>query len=300
MNWDDLKRSTDLEVARKQAADVLSTPPVGDKDDDRYWYPSVDKAGNGMAVIRFLPPPAIDGNDGLAWIRVFNHGFQAPGGWLIDKCLTTLGQQCPVCDHNTILWNSGTEANKEIVRKQKRKLTYISNVYVISDPANPENEGKIKLFKYGKKIFDFINEAMNPPFPDMKPFVPFDFWRGANFKLRMRNVDGYRSYDKSEFETPGPMFEDDEKMKEIWTKEYSLAEIISPEKFNTFDKIKTRLDTVLGIGKVAPAPPPQQAPQQEASQRIDTPTPQSSTDTGGDKDLDYFRSLANAGDDVPF
>ena len=151
-----------------------STPEAGSKDDTRFWQPEVDKAGNGMAVIRFLPAPAVDGDDALPWIRVFSHGFQGPGGWLIDNCLTTLNEKCPVCEHNNTLWNSGIEDNKNVARKQKRKLSYIANILVISDPSNKQNEGTIRLFKFGKKIFDKITEAMNPEFDDEKAINPFD------------------------------------------------------------------------------------------------------------------------------
>ena len=173
------KSSGNLEKLTK-AIEQLNSSSEGGKSDDKFWRPEVDKAGNGMATFRFLPAPPQDGDEGLPWVKVFSHGFQGPGGWLIDNCLTTKGQQCPVCEHNNRLWNSGIEANKEIVRKQKRKLNYIANVYIISDPKHPENEGQIKLFKFGKKIFDKINEAMNPAFADEVAINPFDMWKGAN------------------------------------------------------------------------------------------------------------------------
>ena len=166
----------------------------GNNVDDRIWKPSVDKSGNGYAIIRFLPEP--EGCD-LPWTRVYTHAFQGPGGWLIDQCLTTKDQKCPVCEHNSQLWNSGSDANKEIARKQKRRLSYYSNIYIVSDPANPENEGKVFLYKYGKKIFDKIQEAMKPEFADETAINPFDFWSGANFKLKIRRVEGYQNYDKS-------------------------------------------------------------------------------------------------------
>ncbi len=195
-----LKRNrSSLDKLTKAIEATTQSSDSNSKEDNRFWQPSVDKAGNGMAVIRFLPAPAVDGDEGLPWIRIFHHGFQGPGGWLIDNCLTTLNDKCPVCEHNSTLWNSGVEANKDIARKQKRKLSYISNIYVVSDPSNPENEGQIKLFKFGKKIFDKITEAMNPEFADETPVNPFDLWEGANFKLKIRNVEGYRNYDKSEF-----------------------------------------------------------------------------------------------------
>ena len=189
-----LKRGrTDLEKLTKAIEATNQSADAGSKDDTRLWQPTVDKAGNGMAVIRFLPAPQADGDDALPWIRIFSHGFQGPGGWLIDNCLTTLNEKCPVCEANSMLWNSGIEANKNIARDRKRKLSYLANVLIVSDPSNKDNEGQIKLFKFGKKIFDKISEAMNPEFPDEKPINPFDFWEGANFKLKIRNVEGYRN-----------------------------------------------------------------------------------------------------------
>jgi len=192
-----LKRNRNTFDSLKKAMEAPSTnAEAGSKDDTRFWQPEVDKAGNGMAIIRFLPAPAADGDDALPWVRVFNHGFQGPGGWYIENSLTTLNQKDPVSEYNSILWNSGIEANKEIARKQKRRLTYISNILVVSDPKNPENEGQIRLYKFGKKIFDKISEAMNPEFADETPLNPFDFWEGANFKIKIRQVEGYRNYDK--------------------------------------------------------------------------------------------------------
>ena len=187
-----LKRGRSDLAKLTKAIEATSQPAeAGSKDDTRFWQPEVDKAGNGMAVIRFLPAPAADGDDALPWVRVFSHGFQGPGGWFIDNCLTTINEKCPVCEHNNKLWNSGIESNKDIARKQKRKLSYVANILVISDPSNPANEGQVKLFKFGKKIFDKITEAMNPEFADETPVNPFDMWEGANFKLKIRNVEGY-------------------------------------------------------------------------------------------------------------
>ena len=185
-----LKRNaSSLEKLAKAIESSKNQSEGGSKDDNRFWTPTVDKAGNGMAIIRFLPAAADDGDDALPWVRIFGHGFQGPGGWLIDNCLTTVNGKCPVCEHNSTLWNSGIEANKDIVRKQKRKLNYVANIYIVSDPANKENEGQVKLFKFGKKIFDKITEAMNPEFADETPLNPFDLWTGANFKVKIRNVE---------------------------------------------------------------------------------------------------------------
>lgn len=295
-----LKRSSEFDKLKKQI-ESTSQPAgeAGGKDDTRFWTPTVDKAGNGMAIIRFLPAPEVDGDDALPWVRVFKHGFQASGGWLIDDCLTTVNGKCPVCEYNSTLWNSGVEANKEIARKQKRKLTYISNILVISDPNNPENEGQIKLFKYGKKIFDKLNEAMNPEFPDEAPLNPFDFWAGANFKLKMRNVEGYRNYDKSEFESPSELFSgDDDKLEALWKREFSLAEFVDPTKFKSYDQLKSRLDKVLGVGGETVQTKPQAQPQRQPKVAEDDMDDMAalrkaaaSTSTDDD-DMDYFKSLA--------
>ena len=212
--------------------------------DDRFWYPNVDKAGNGYAVIRFLPPPA---DEDMPFVRIFSHGFKGPtGSWYIENSLTTIGKKDPVGEFNSALWNSGIEADKEQARKQKRRLHFISNIYVVEDHGNPENNGKVFLYKYGKKIFDKLNEVMNPQFPDEKPLNPFDFWEGANLALKIRNVEGYRNYDKSEFEDSSPLLDDDADMEAIWKSEYSLAELIAPDKFKSYDELKKRLDYVLG------------------------------------------------------
>jgi hypothetical protein len=259
---------------------------AGSKDDTRFWQPEVDKAGNGMAIIRFLPAPAADGDDALPWVRVFNHGFQGPGGWYIENSLTTLNQKDPVSEYNSILWNSGIEANKEIARKQKRRLTYISNILVVSDPKNPENEGQIKLYKFGKKIFDKISEAMNPEFADETPLNPFDFWEGANFKIKIRQVEGYRNYDKSEFDSITPVLDgDDDKLEALWKKEYSLKEFLDPKQFKSYDTLKAKLDKVLGLDGVAPV-------KTKAEDTILNTAKSAPSLDESDDELDYFKSLA--------
>jgi hypothetical protein len=272
-------------------ASTQSNSEAGSKDDTRFWQPEVDKAGNGMAVIRFLPAPAIDGDDALPWVRTFSHGFQGPGGWFIDNCLTTLNEKCPVCEHNNTLWNSGIEANKDIARKQKRKLSYIANILVVSDPSNPSNEGQIRLFKFGKKIFDKITEAMNPEFADETPVNPFDLWEGANFKLKIRNVEGYRNYDKSEFADKSALFDgDDDKLEELWKKEYSLKEFGEKKQFKSYEQLKARLDKVLGVeGNSAPK---SKATDSASVMKEDDDVPFDTSSTE-DEDLDYFKSLAN-------
>lgn len=248
-----LKRNSgNLDKLAKAIEQLNSAETSNDKDN--FWKPEVDKAGNGYAVLRLLPAPAVDGDEGLPWVKVFDHGFQGPGGWYIENSLTTLGQKDPVSEYNSQLWNSGIEANKEVARKQKRRLSYICNVYVVEDPKNPQNEGKVFLYKFGKKIFDKINEAMNPQFEDEKAVNPFDLWEGANFKLKIRNVEGYRNYDKSEFSSSTALFDDDDKLEEVWKKEYSLKEFLDSSKFKTYDELKGRLDKVLGLDGSVPAP----------------------------------------------
>jgi hypothetical protein len=214
-------------------------------DDDRFWQPQVDKAGNGYAVIRFLP--AAQGEE-LPWIRYWDHGFKGPTGrWYIENSLTTIGQKDPVSDLNTKLWNSGREEDKDLVRARKRRLHYVANILIISDPANPANDGQVKLFKFGKKIFDKILDVMQPAFQDEKPVNPFDFWEGADFKLKIRNVEGYRNYDKSEFASPAPLFGGDEKKLEaIYGGLHSLKDFIDPKNFKSYAELERKLKEVLG------------------------------------------------------
>ena len=219
------------------------------RNDDRFWQPEVDKAGNGYAVIRFLAPPK---GEELPWVRVWNHGFQGPTGkWYIENSLTTIGKTDPVSEFNTELWNSGSEANKEVARKQKRKLTYYTNILIVQDSKHPENEGKVCLFKFGKKIFDKIKDVAEPQFEDEKPLNPFDFWEGANFKLKIRNVEGYRNYDKSEFDTPSSISEDDSIIENIWNKQHSLTTFLDPKNFKSYEDLKKKLDMVLSGGTTA-------------------------------------------------
>jgi hypothetical protein len=283
-NFANLKKSSSNLDKLTKAIEALNTSsPSGDKS-DKFWRPEVDKSGNGMATIRFLPASSVDGEDGLPWVKIFGHGFQGPGGWLIDNCLTTKNQQCPVCEHNNKLWNSGVEANKEIVRKQKRKLNYIANVYIVSDPKHPENEGKVFLFKFGKKIFDKLNEAMNPQFEDESPINPFDMWKGANFKLKIRKVEGYQNYDKSEFESPSALSTDDDELEKIWKSEYSLAELVADKEFKSYDDLKSRLDKVLGASDTPKTTVEQfkAAPKKAEVNIADT----------DDEDMAYFSKLA--------
>ena len=261
----------------------------GTESRDNFWRPEVDKAGNGMATIRFLPASPGDGEESLPWVKVFSHGFQGPGGWLIDNCLTTKNQQCPVCEHNNKLWNSGIEANKEIVRKQKRKLNYIANVYIVSDPKHPENEGQVKLFKFGKKIFDKITEAMNPAFEDETAINPFDFWKGANFKLKIRKVEGYQNYDKSEFESPSALSTDDDELEKIWKQEHTLKDLVADKEFKSYDDLKNRLEKVLGLnGETAPVKTTVEQLKAAPKKPAESPPWEDSAD----EDMAYFSKLA--------
>ena len=224
--------------------------------DERLWKPELDKTGNGYAVIRFLP--AVKGED-LPWAKLWNHAFQGPTGqWYIENSLTTLGQKDPVSEMNSAYWNSGVESDKEIARRQKRKLQYRSNIYVVTDSRHPENEGKVFLFRYGKKIFDKIMEAMQPAFDDEVAVNPFDFWEGANFKLKIRKVDGYWNYDKSEFEAPSLLFDNDNKLEKVWKKQYALKEFTASTNFKSYSELKNRLDAVLAgttvVGNVVDLP----------------------------------------------
>ena len=253
MSLDSLKSSGSLNKLLDAAKGETEPQEKKSYVDERLWKPELDKSGNGYAVIRFLP--AVKGED-LPWAKVWNHAFQGPTGqWYIENSLTTLNQKDPVSEHNTRLWNTGLESDKEIARKQKRKLQYFSNIYVVSDAKHPENEGKVFLFRYGKKIFDKITAAMSPEFEDEKAINPFDFWEGANFKLKIRKVDGYWNYDKSEFEDTSKLFEDDSEADKVWKSQYSLAEFTAPTNFKSNDELKTRLDAVLSgtvkVGNVA-------------------------------------------------
>jgi len=244
MSFADLKKQSKLgSLTAKLVKEVEKMNTSSGSSDDRIWKLDVDKSGNGYAVIRFLPAP--NGED-LPFVKLYSHAFQGPGGWYIENSLTTLGQKDPVSEHNTLLWNNGTDAGKEQARKQKRKLTYVSNIYVVKDPANPENEGKVFLFKYGKKIFDKITEAMQPEFEDEEAIDPFDFWQGANFKLKAKNVAGYRNYDSSEFAKQSALLDDDDEMEAVWKKQYSLADLVAADQFKSYDDLKKRLDYVLG------------------------------------------------------
>jgi len=264
--------------------------------DDRFWKPELDKSGNGYAVFRFLPAVK---NEDLPWARLWSHAFQGPGGWYIENSLTTLNKKDPVSESNSLLWNSGVDADKEIARKRKRKLSYIANVLIINDAKHPENEGQVKLFKFGKKIFDKITEAMKPEFEDEKPINPFDFWEGANFKLKIRKVDGYWNYDKSEFDSPTAIADNDESIEEIWNKQYALKPFLAPENFKSYDELKSKLDKVLsgvrntGTAEDVAIPPAAQVSKPDVvEETVSAPTPAVVEDEDSDETLSYFSKLA--------
>ena len=253
--------------------------------DDRFWKIERDKSGNGYAVIRFLPSP--QGEDD-PYVQVWSHAFQGPGGWYIENSLTNLGGKDPLGELNTQLWATGNKSDQEVVRQRKRKLSYYSNIYVVKDPAHPENEGKVFLFKYGKKIFEKISSALKPEFEDESPTDAFDLWTGANFKLKVRMADGYPNYDKSEFETPSVLggFEDED-LEELWKKCNSLKEFVSPENFKSYDQLKTRLDTVLGTKRSPVAKTDESFESEEVRS-----APTSTSEDDEDDTLSYFQKLA--------
>ena len=296
MSFKDLKKQSKLgSLTAKLVKEVEKMNNTGGNSDDRIWKLDVDKGGNGYAVIRFLPAPE---NEDLPFVKLYSHAFQGPGGWYIENSLTTLGQKDPVSEYNSLLWNNGTDLGKETARKQKRKLTYVSNIYVVKDPANPENEGRVFLYKYGKKIFDKLTAAMQPEFEDEEAIDPFDFWQGANFKLKAKNVAGYRNYDSSEFAAVSPLLDDDDALESLWKKQFSLAELVANDQFKTYEELKTRLDYVLGNKKtstpsyeVVDEDNDRGAAEELVTAAVST-TPSSVNEDDDDDALSYFQKLA--------
>ena len=293
MSLDTLKRSNSLDKLLNAVKEDNAPQEKKSYVDERLWKPELDKSGNGYSVIRFLPSP--EGED-LPWAKVWNHAFQGPTGqWFIENSLTTIGQKDPVSEYNSKLWNSGVESDKEIARKQKRKLQYFSNILVVSDPKHPENEGKVMLFRYGKKIFDKMMEAMQPAFEDETPINPFDFWEGAEFKLKIRKVDGFWNYDKSEFSAPSPIADDESKIESIWKSQYSLAEFTSSSNFKSYDELSTRFHAVISgtttVGNVSE----EMDDEPVATPVVDTKPVESPVTSQEEEDdtMDYFSKLAN-------
>ena len=293
MSFASLKKQSKLgSLTAKLVKEVEKLNNTGGNNDDRLWKLDVDKSGNGYAVIRFLPAP--EGED-LPFVKLYSHAFQGPGGWYIENSLTTLGQKDPVSEYNSELWNNGTDAGKETARKQKRKLTYISNIYVVKDPANPENEGKVFLYKFGKKIFDKLTAAMQPEFEDEEAIDPFDFWQGANFKLKAKNVAGYRNYDSSEFAAVTPLLDDDDALEAIWKKQYSLEEFVAADQFKSYDDLKKRLESVLRVGSTRIQPTEDLEHEDDdrgSAEELVTAATQTSSTEDEDDALSYFAKLA--------
>ena len=282
MSFASLKKQSSLGSLTAKLVKEVEKTNSANKGDDRLWKPEVDKAGNGYAVIRFLPAP--DGED-LPWVKLYSHAFQGPGGWYIENSLTTVNQKDPCSEFNTGLWNSGIESDKQIARNQKRKLSYYANIYVVKDPANPDNEGKVFLYKFGKKIFDKIMGAMQPEFEDETPINPFDFWQGADFKVKIKKVAGFWNYDSSEFAAPSPLLKDDDALEALWKKEYSLQELVSADKFKSYDELKKRLEAVLKLN----AAPARQVAEEVANEEVEEVA---AAPAAEDDALSYFQQLA--------
>jgi hypothetical protein len=285
---------TDLKNSRQAHLDSLNkelnklNSASNREEDNRFWQPTTDKAGNGNAIIRFLP--AVE-NESVPFVRYFTHGFQGPTGlWYIEMCSTTKGGKCPVCDVNRELWNSGSEAKRKQVSKQKRKVTFVSNIMVLKDPASPENEGKVFLYRYGVKIFDKVNELMNPAFEGDKAINPFDFWDGANLRLIIRHVSGYRNYDKSVFEDPSPLSKKDDELKKIWAMQYPLQPFIADELFKPEAELRAQLTRVLGLDR--PARAVEEYEEEEVPFDVDEKE-EISSKSEDDFDEDFFRKIAD-------
>tara|TARA_Y100000004_G_scaffold33845_1_gene36058 strand:- start:976 stop:1881 length:906 start_codon:yes stop_codon:yes gene_type:complete len=300
MSFSNLKRNRDqISKLLKAAESNSGSSEKKSYVDDRIWKPTVDQAGNGYSVIRFLP--ASEGAE-LPWVRFWDHGFKGPTGlWYIENSLTSIGQADPVGELNSRLWNSGNDADKEKARNQKRRLHYVTNIFVKSDPGNPTNEGKVFIFKFGKKIFDKIMDVMQPQFADEDPINPFDFWEGADFKLKIRNVEGYRNYDKSEFASQSALSEDDTKLEDIYNKMYGLKEFVDPTNYKTYDELKEKLNRVLGMDTVSMGAPTMkqeiqmnepEMPVQNVTQISEEPSSNEKEDE--DDTMSYFAKLAQA------
>lgn len=289
-----LKKSSGLNIEKLHKAVESMNQTNYNPDEEKYWKPTLDKSGNGYFIIRFLPAPPKDGDDALPWVKYYDHGFQGPTGlWYIEKSLTSLGMQDAISTYNSELWNSGVEANKELARKQKRRLHYVSNIYIIRDSKNPENEGQIKLFNYGKSIFDKILRSMKPEFEDEVACDPFDMWKGANFKFKIRKGDsGFSNYDLSEFDSPSPLSDDDEELEKIWNSEHSLKDIIDPKNFKTPEELKIRLERVLNI--TSPNVSRNNTSEAVKMQKIEDKEKELGAFTDDEsEDMDYFKSLIN-------
>jgi hypothetical protein len=290
MSFANMKRNrTDLSTLVQKASES-SGATQGGSNDDRFWYPQRDKAGNGYAVVRFLPGMA---EASTPWVRYWDHAFKGPTGqWYIEKSLTSIGIQDPIAELNSKMWNSGIEADKAIVRARKRNLRYVANVLVISDPAAPENEGQVKLYRFGKKIFDKIMDAMQPKFPDEQPMNPFDMWEGADFVLKVRTVENYPNYDASAFKSPKALFDGNEdKLEAVYNKQFDLSEWTDPKNYKSYDELKARLALVLG--ESAPRTVKQEIAMDEVREPKMMPTAENLSMDDDDDTMSYFAKLAN-------
>ena len=301
MSFADLKRNKDTMQKLLDAANATGGGEKKSYNDERIWKPTVDKAGNGYAVIRFLPQA--EGQE-LPWVRYWDHGFKGPTGkWYIERSLTSIGQEDPVGELNANLWNSGIDEDKETARRQKRRLHYVSNIMVVSDPGNPDNEGKVFMYQYGKKIFDKLMDAMQPQFADEEPYQPFDFWDGADFKIKIRQVEGYRNYDKSEFASRAAMSDDEAKLEGIYNSMHDLGEYTDPKFYKSYDELKTKMNSVLGLVDAMPirvyvkltpqaAPTPMsEMPAQSIEEVASAPV---APETDQEDTMAYFAKLANS------
>ena len=290
MSFSSLKKQSSLgSLTSKLVKEIEKTNTTRGGADERLWKPELDKSGNGYAVIRFLPAP--DGED-LPWAKVYSHAFQGPGGWYIENSLTTMGGKDPVSEYNRDLWNSGNEGDKDVVRRQKRKLSYYANIYVVKDPVNPHNEGGVFLFKFGKKIFDKLTAAMQPEFEDETPINPFDFWQGANFKLKIRKVDGYWNYDKSEFDAPAPLLDDDDALEALWKKQFSLADFTAQSNFKSYEDLERRLKSVLGQKQAQRPRLDEEVVEEDDPRPTAVAAVTAAPDADEDDALSYFQKLA--------
>ena len=288
MSFSALKKQSNLNTLLDEY-EKQSTPDTKSFDDDRFWKPELDKSGNGYAVIRFLPAPK--GED-IPWQRMFTHSFQGPGGWYIENSLTTINKNDPVGEVNRRLWNTGSEADKETARRQKRKLSYHTNIYVVTDTKHPEHEGKVFLYKFGKKIFDKVMEAMQPQFDDEEAINPFDLWKGANFKLKIRKVDGFWNYDKSEFDSVTQLLDTDEALEKVYQSEYPLKPFHDESNFKPYTELKEKMERVLGQ-EVDNRTAEQVASDMDVT--TEPPFDGGKPITGGASDtMEYFEKLATA------
>jgi len=306
MDFNALKknRSSSLNKLNSQL-EKITQKSYSDPNEGKVWKPTKDKAGNGFAIIRFLP--AAQGEE-MPFVRIWDHGFQGPTGlWYIENSLTTINQDDPVSEYNSKLWNTGIDTDKELARKQKRRLKYMANILVVKDSGNPDNDGKVFMYQFGKKIFDKLNDLMNPTFEDEAPVNPFDFWEGANFRLKIRQFEGYPNYDKSEFDGASAIADDDSVIEGLWNQQHKLQELVDPKNFKSYAELKAKLYRVLALDEEASAPTSatdedddldlssfgnKSAPEPTLKEAMPQSSP-SAPSMDDDDDLSIFKELAN-------